>query len=131
MELILFLENEPRRNFLNNPDDEESQGSGVRLLLHNRDTYPNMDEGIDLYPGVSAKLRLDITTTSYLMAPYGNCDSRNLPEPVAMTQNYLETAERILYNYSTQSCIDLCTQVRIFFKTINFHVSFLYLGYNN
>ena len=52
---------------------------GFKMLVHPRGEVPNLqDYGVELQPGTHTPVRLDVTKTSTLGSPYGECDSKPL-----------------------------------------------------
>jgi amiloride-sensitive sodium channel subunit alpha len=106
MSLRLFL-NDSIQLFY--PDDYitdvDSQLHGVKLLIHEPDSYPDLTQrGYDIPPGMAAKLFLSTTIKKFLPEPYGDCKE--------------DTATRIddkgrKYRYEKQTCLDQCIQTWI------------------
>ena len=101
LSLILYLETDNGESFYNGTYHTLSNvgnAAGVRVMVHSQNTRPSpMDQGIDIPPGYSANVGLDIRYHTRLGKPYGQCMHDMI---------FKEHA----YDYSTHTCITSCQQ---------------------
>ncbi|XP_064621768.1 amiloride-sensitive sodium channel subunit gamma-like [Lineus longissimus] len=106
MSLRLFLNDSIQLFYPDNYiTDVDSQLHGVKILIHEPGSYPDLTQkGYDIPPGMAAKFYLSTTIKQLLPTPYGECF-----EGTATTIG--DNGRK--YKYEQQTCLDQCIQTWI------------------
>ena len=101
--LTMILKSNMLGNFVYDPNSKSGNINGLRVVIHERDTYPSlMDLGIDVKPGQSTSIALKMKRFTRLDSPYGICQERN------------KFQSNLNFIYSEKLCTDAVKSKNIF-----------------
>jgi hypothetical protein len=108
LSLQMFLDDEIHLFY---PDmyriDKESQLHGVKVIVHEPGSYPNVGKkGFNVPPGMAANFYLMTTRWQSQPPPYGKCSHDN-------TDKHIETWDGQIFRYEKETCQDQCIQEHI------------------
>ncbi|XP_064623800.1 FMRFamide-activated amiloride-sensitive sodium channel-like [Lineus longissimus] len=85
--------------------DTDAQKHGIRVVIHDPDTYPDLHiNGYDIPPGMAANFNLHTKLWVHLPPPYGNCTDEKL---------VLKDSHGRTYRYVQHTCEEMCIQRKI------------------
>lgn len=86
-------------------DSKISQASGLRVLVHESETIPDMSEGFNIPPGSETTISIDMEKYLRMNKPYGCCEQ-------SIYLNAMNMGEA-MYKYTFKDCLSLCMQQRV------------------
>lgn len=106
MQTILYLDNFAYSNMSSfEPDLLRSQATGVRVVVHPRDTLPDLAGGLNVGPGQQTDVVVTPTHIERLGQPYERCDSG---DEGLRAMEYFKGDPSI--KYTQKSCLSACRQ---------------------
>jgi hypothetical protein len=106
MQTILYLDNFAYSNMSSfEPDLLRSQAAGVRVVIHPRNTLPDLAGGLNVGPGRQNDVVLKANHIKRLGKPYDQCDSG---EGGLRAMEYFRGDASI--KYTQKSCLSACQQ---------------------